>query len=127
MRYLVLAILVAGCSQEEKPWQKMAARVVWNTYPGVPFDPPEIEWREDKCGDGTRAGVQLDDGCYAGYTMSGYYVIIAWRGGYTASAFAHELLHANQFFRGLYDPNHFGREWSLVETANENLISRGIY
>lgn len=136
MRTFIVLLFLSGCGNypgpleaptyEQKPRQAEAVALVWGVYPMVQASPPPIEWREDRCGDKTKAGVRYRGECYSGLYFPGGRAMIAWRGSYTVSAFAHELLHANQWGRGWEDPNHLSTEWGLVQEANELLVMMGI-
>ena len=89
------------------------------------FTAPPVEWREDECG-GPANGVRYRDRCYAGLYLPGDRALVAWRGSYRDSAYAHELMHALQWFRGIEDPDHLRDEWKLVGQANESLAADGL-
>ena len=126
MRWLPLALVALGCGAD-RPGQIDAHRLVWSeVYAADPMgSAPPIEWREDECG-GALAGVRYDGQCYAGLYLPNDRALVAWRGTFHESAFAHELMHALQYLHGVEDPAHLRPEWSAVAKANEKLLAAGL-
>lgn len=120
MRLALILMLMAGCGYYEQPRQAEAVTLVWSLYPKS-GDPPPIEWRDDGCGE--LPAISAYGACLAGVYYPGDHAVVAWRGSYAASAFAHELMHANQWQRGTDDFAHSSPDWRLVPLANEKLAS----
>jgi hypothetical protein len=124
---LVGLVLLAGCgpSYPEQAGQERALPIVWTAAFQADAQPPAIEWREDDCG-GPLPGVREDGACYAGLYLRGDHALVAWRGSFHASAYAHEMMHALQWGHGVEDPQHTRPEWSLVDRANAALRAAGL-
>jgi len=127
MRLASLAPLLAlaGCGFPTQPEQSRAEEVVWRGTFAAPDAPPPIEWRQDECG-GPLAGARYEGQCYAGLYLRGDRALVAWRGSFHQSAYAHELMHALQWSRGIEDPQHLRPEWTLVDAANRALDGDGL-
>jgi hypothetical protein len=132
MKRLAFLLLLGGCSAPpplpQRPHQDRALQLVWDHTLGATDAPPQIEWREDVCTKSTKkdAAVVHDGECYAGLFLRGDRALIAWRGSYTKSAFAHELIHAWQWSKGVDDPKHkVKKDWELETAANEALEGEG--
>ena len=122
-----LAFVGAGCGGVPMPEgvEARALAIVWDTVYAAPESPPIVEWREDDCG-GVDPGVRYGSRCYAGLYLRNDRALVAFRGPIHQSAYAHELMHALQWYRGIEDPDHVRAEWSLVARANEALASDGM-
>ena len=108
----------------EQPAQAEVTAIVRRTLEAARDEaPPPVEWRRDDCG--KLPGVREGGVCYAGLYLRGDRALVAWRDSYHASAFAHELLHALQWQRGIDDPEHRRDEWKLVNQANAALVVAG--
>ena len=116
--------LHVGCGLPAQPGQERAEVIVWEAVYGAASAPPPIEWREDDCG-GPLAGARYEGRCYAGLYLRNDRALVAWRGSFHASSYAHELLHAYQWSRRVEDWDHQRPEWSLVEDANAKLAAAG--
>ncbi len=131
MKTILLAILLwTGCAAPAPmPRQAEALAIVWTDTYSMQVDPPEISWWTTNCPNNptTLTAVYFNDMCYAGLTFSYYHTDVAWRGSFSSSAFAHELMHVAQAHRGLSDPNHaVVGDWSLVDVANTFLKGAGL-
>jgi hypothetical protein len=139
---LVMMALGAGCGSEathlEMPDQDEALAVVRDVFatalPGAALDaPPSIEWSEAVCprpaADGRMKTAVIDaqGTCYAGLTRD-CKVQVAWRGRFSASAFAHELMHCYITRLGLSDPQHDRHPdlWQLAGEADTALAQAGL-
>jgi len=121
----VLLLFLPACSEPivKRPYQDSAVKLVLDYYGAD--DTMMIEWREDVCPGYDATAVVYDGKCYSGLTF-GEYSLIALRGSYSSSAFAHELLHAAMSQKGIYDPEHKRDEWGvLVPVANDMLKVKG--
>lgn len=99
--------------------------MVWSALYAANGSPPPVEWREDDCGE-PRKGARYAGVCYAGLYLRDDHALVAWRGSIHESSYAHELMHAFQWQRGIEDPDHLRPEWTLVNTANEQLAASGL-
>jgi hypothetical protein len=131
-RALALALL-AGCSaappadETPMPGQAQALAIVWQGAFQADQAPPPIAWSELRVDAGAATAVEYDGRIYSGvYTADGV-AMVAWRGSFHASAFAHELMHAWQADQGIVDPLHQRREdWQRVDAANDALVQAGL-
>lgn len=90
---------------------------------------PAIEWPEGRpCGSQPRAIVSASGVCLAGAAYpEGNYVEVIWLGSFSASAFAHELMHVHLYNLGDDDPTHSRPEWGyLLSAANQALSNEGL-
>lgn len=131
MKPLLLLLLLSSCSPNysQYPHQQQAETIVWALYPQVNSSPPSVEWFTKDCpyAQVDLSAVVYEGMCYSGLTLDAEYSMVAWRGSFSSSAFSHELLHANQYDRNIYDPNHLLPEWNvLVPIANSALLSAGL-
>lgn len=124
---LAATCAVAGCGAPVMPEgvEARARGIVWDAVYAAPEAPPTVEWREDDCG-GADPGVRYGARCYAGLYLRDDRALVAFRGPIHRSAYAHELMHALQWFRGIEDPDHLRPEWTLVDRANVALASDGL-
>ncbi len=132
MNRLSLLLFLAGCGGAtqlpQHPFQDTAVSLVWDETLGAQTPPPPIEWHEDTCptSKSKDAAVVVDGKCYAGLFLRDDKALIAWRGSYSSSAFAHELVHAWQWSRGIDDPDHeLKADWKLADEANKKLRKQG--
>lgn len=131
LRVVGLCAVLAGCVAQpalpEQPGQPEATALVWQQVFGATLAPPPVEWREDTCPGREQgpAAVVYGGACYAGLYLPDGTALVAWRGTFSASAFAHELMHAWQYVRGIEDADHDREEWELVKEANGLLADAG--
>jgi hypothetical protein len=126
---LSLATSSIACqSFPQQPNQAQAAQIVWQQIFAAPAEPPLVEWHEDVCPGHQQgpAAVLWQEQCFAGLTLDGDLSRVAWRGSFSQSAFAHELLHALQARRGVFDPGHTLPDWANVPIANHALEAAGL-
>src|SRR5580693_5993877 len=101
MKRLLLLLLLSSCSPSfpQYPNQKTAEAIVWANYPKVNGSPPNVEWFTESCPTSPTidlSAVVYEGMCYSGLTIDADFSMVAWRGSFSSSAYAHELLHANQ-------------------------------
>ena len=119
-----LALFLASCALV-RPAAPL--EIVWNQTYQATCSPPPIKWDAGaECTDATGTfpdAFEYKGSCYWGlFWPTTYTAEVVWRGSYSQSAFAHELLHAWQWCRGVIDYEHAGPEWkTLLPAANENL------
>lgn len=125
MRAFVLAVLLVGCAPAQHLDEPTA--IVWEETFRAKCTAPTMEILYDATCYERVNSFEYTNNCYSGlYLPATHHVIIAWRGSYSSSAFAHELLHGWQACRGIFDYNHENDEWKFfVPYANSNLIARG--
>lgn len=130
---LLAALFIAACSPDPEvdmgPTEVAARRIVWTDVFKARWSPPRVKWWHTTCpslpGD-TRTAVVSDDGtCYSGLFLP-YDCHVAWRGSYSSSAYVHELMHAWQYTRGVWDPGHTNSEWSTVPEVEALLRREGL-
>ena len=122
------ALVAAGCGGRSPMAPEAEARaleIVWTQAFAATETPPIVEWREDDCG-GDVAGVRYQARCYSGLYLRDDRALVAWRESFFSSAYAHELMHALQWYRGVEDPEHERPEWQAVDAANATLAARGL-
>lgn len=142
-RLLVASLfLLAACGADLEPGQRpgedAARAVVEATFvagmPAAVLDRarPRIRWHETACPypaqDGAvRTAVIEGDTCYAGLSR-GCALDVAWRGTFSRSAFAHELMHCYLSEMGRSDPAHdrHPEAWALVGQADAALADSGL-
>jgi len=138
--FLLGALLLSGCVHFKKSIaptgiqyldnQAKAEQIVWYQYYKMTIKPPVIEWRNDKCPDHPDSGALIyqDGTCYYGLFYGNLWKIyLAWRGSFSKSAYAHELLHAYLNSKGIYDPDHTRPEWNtMIPEANKLLENAGL-
>ena len=115
------------------PGQAEALAVVWVQAFQCVDAPPPITWWTTSCpaaAGGVKPGkptaVYLDGKCYDGLSY-GWGSDVAWRGSFSKSAFAHELMHDAQGREGIIDPNHQrSDDWAKVDVANAMLADQGL-
>lgn len=121
----VLGLALSGClappEYVQRPGQREAIQLVWSYIYGMFGElPPRIQWRCDHCPEFPDACnvIESNGRCVGGYfVVSSYLAVVGtdpddyiWD-----SSFAHELLHAALYRRGLgADPRHERPEWFLV-------------
>lgn len=133
--------VVAGCGigGDVTPLarQDEAIAIVWSSY-GMTGTPPSIHWFRDDCtiltNHGTLAhyhGVSSED-CNPGAYNDYYDVVQLGVGPHEMfsqqdTPFAHELMHAAQQRRGVYDPGHaIASDWGRVQAADDALKAAGL-
>lgn len=135
---IVLALALVACASIERdqrdPDREIEAQaidIVWRDAFGMISAPPAIDWWHERCPEhpsDLRAAVVLDGTCYSGlFWPSRFSIDIAWRGSFSSSAFAHEMMHAKMWLDGEPpDVDHESLSWSLAEAANEALDLEGL-
>jgi len=134
MRSTLCAVLLAfagGCGAElpAQDGQSLALSLVWTDTLHADFPPPLVEWRQDLCPGSAadKSAVVYQGTCYSGLYLRDDRALIAWRGRFSSSAFAHELVHAWQWSRGIDDPLHERTpDWTLATTAEASLADAGL-
>ena len=132
MKLLALTLLAAGCGAQgpdetPMPGQAQALAIVWSQTFGADAAPPPIAWSELHVDAGSATAVEYDGQIYAGVFTPDGVAMIAWRGTFHESAFAHELMHGLQADRGESDPGHKrDKDWKLVKKANDALEDAGL-
>jgi len=161
MRPLLLSLLLLSCScawllyphkaPVSKPRQDEALKIVRDTYRpllGAKVDTAtmHVRWSDKLCPYPDASGVKrtavIHNGkCFAGLTFMGGEVLVAWRGSFSKSAFAHELMHtflnASGHGNWLIDPVAPGTTRpgnltpcaecvALVDAANATLAGAGL-
>ena len=127
-RFIVWVGALGGCAQEY-PQHADQARItesIWRSYGGDGVEPP-VEWREDRCPSAATdapSAVVIDGACYAGLYLRDDHILVAWRGSFHSSAFAHELMHAWQWEHGVDDPEHLiAADWTRAQAADATLAA----
>ena len=107
----------------------VARTTVWNEYFKSREAPPTVKWWYMRCptrpDDPRTAVVTVEGLCYSGLFW-GYNCDVAWRGSFSKSAYAHELMHAWQDTRGIFDPAHKLPEWTEITNINVTLSEMGL-
>src|SRR5262249_14132020 len=124
MRYLLGFSLLMTCCVvgyvPAFPEQDRALYIVWRGELGQTAEPPAIEWHTDDCGwrwpDHTVVYCVNDGtGEYGGRFYKPTFTIAVGEPtpghSFSSQDFAHELMHAAQWLRGVDDPNHTLPEW----------------
>jgi len=141
-RYL-LALLLAGCSAPVIPGspdfieeQDVALQIIWQGAYRRTDPPPQIRWvseSQQNCTDprSGKRGIRTLIGCVEGLTLSPKAVSVSWHDGdrFSGTALAHELVHAAQARRLVYDFNHHTAEFQpggAVDQANAMLFNAGL-
>lgn len=128
-----------------KPRETEARSIVKGVYKGTLGDKVDsakvrVYWSDALCPypaeDGTyKTAVVFDRKCYAGLTFIGGHCKVAWRGSFSSSAYAHELLHAylnatghggEQIDLPDGDPKLCGWCRELEREANRRLVAAGL-
>ena len=136
MKCFVFAVAaLIGCGAPvELPGQSAAVSLVWRDHYGAPLaEAPPVFWHWDRCPtspDGPAAVLWTNsDGatvCLSGLYTRGVEIDLAWRGGLSDSALAHELMHALQWRSGIDDPDHTRTDdWARAADANTALRDAG--
>lgn len=106
-----------------------ARQIVWREHFKEGSTPPPVHWWYGRCpskpDDLRTAVVTLSGICYSGLFYP-YQCDVAWRGSFSKSAYSHELMHAWQHTRGIFDPGHSLDEWSQIPIIDVDLASRGL-
>lgn len=129
---LGLAFVAAGCGtppsdEAPMPGQDQAVAIVWRGAFGATQDPPPIAWSELHVDAGKATAVEYDGQIYSGIFTPDGVAMVAWRGSFHDSAFAHELMHALQAYENVDDPQHKrDKDWKQVKKANEALEDAGL-
>lgn len=133
MRY-ALALLLAGCMLpgvgRYHPGQDEASRAAWEIYGhDEGDDPPDILWVEGSDLDCVQPSCGLPGFTWRGECLGGLTevpwvisVALAPDQPLASTALAHELEHADQAQRWVFDPRHHRREWApggIVDQARE--------
>jgi hypothetical protein len=136
IRPLLTALAVAGCAAPADPvvsrgTEEIQARdIVWHELFQAEGDAPTVVWWYDTCPDhpgNPRSAVYLQGTCYSGlFREALWQADVAWRGSYSKSAYAHELMHAWQAERGIHDPDHKTAEWRELGRINAELKKLGL-
>ncbi len=138
-----LGLLAAGCTGPLMPGtpifmddQESAVRIIWNDVYGRTDAPPEIRWvqpEQQNCVDpySGRNGFKSVVGCVEGLTMSPRSVSVSWNEGdtFSVTALAHEMVHAAQARRLVFDSKHHTAEFQpggAVDQANAALADQGL-
>ena len=138
-----LVLLFAGCNAPVMPGspgfidqQDVALQIIWQEAYGRTDPPPQIRWvseEEQNCTDPTsgRRGIKTVVGCVEGLTLSPNAVSVSWHDGdsFSVTALAHELVHAAQARRLVFDYNHHTAEFQpggAVDQANARLSDAGL-
>jgi hypothetical protein len=138
---VVIAIVCFGCA--ELPGsavyiqdQEVAVGMIWEGILGRADSPPEVRWvqpDEQNCIDphSGRSGFKTFLGCREGLTLSGDAVSVSWREDdtFSTTVLAHELVHAAQARRLVFDPKHHTAEFQpggAVDQANGMLSDAGL-
>lgn len=113
-----------------RPNELYALTTVWDVYFQAEVDPPTVIWWDEPCPDDSACldtAVVIQGICYAGYFRPHLWQAdVAWRGRFSQSAYVHELTHAWQATRGVFDANHESDEWMLVDLINADLANVGL-
>lgn len=113
MKFATFALALAMACAPHDP----AAEVVWRFY-NAPGDPPPIIWYAERC-----LPESPTPACWAGrYEPFGAAEVAGSDSPPSATALAHELMHARQWLRDrVQDPEHLRPEWTEVMKANDAL------
>jgi hypothetical protein len=139
----VLGLLLAGCNGPLFPGtpifmedQDSAVRIVWQESFGREDAPPEIRWVSPEGQNcitkhSVRPGFKTIVGCVEGLTMSPNSISVSWHEGdtFSATVLAHELVHAAQARRLVFDSGHHTAEFQpggAVDQANGMLSDAGL-
>jgi hypothetical protein len=139
----VLGVILSGCTGRLMPGsavfmedQDTAVRMIWQEAYRRTDGPPEIRWvppEEQNCTDphSGRRGFKSLVGCVEGLTVSPSTVSVSWNEGdvFSVTALAHELVHAAQARRLVFDSNHHSPEFQpggAVDQANALLSDGGL-
>jgi hypothetical protein len=116
--------------------QEVAVQMIWEGVLGRGDAAPEVRWVEAGEQNGTdphsgRAGFETFVGCVEGLTLSGDAVSVSWSEGdtFSVTVLAHELVHAAQARRFVFDPKHHTaafRPGGAVDQANAALSDVGL-
>lgn len=130
-----LALLAAACSgpapwpdTERGPDEDAARELAWPALGGEDA-PPAVVWWYGGCpgDDSGKTAVVVEGVCYAGLFRPPERVDVAWRGAYSRSGYAHEMMHRVQWQRGVSDPDHLvAEDWGLVREVNADLADAGL-
>lgn len=150
---MVLLFVVGSCAwllhpyrePRPKPREDEALTIVKGVFrlglgPAADKVKTRVYWSDTLCpypaADGTRkTAVVYDRRCYAGLTFLGGTCRVAWRGSFSSSAYAHELLHAHlnatghgseQIDLADGDPKLCGWCRELEREANRRLSAAGL-
>jgi len=132
--FIVAALGFAACSAPpEMPGQTEAVELVWKQAYGCTDQAPQLTWWMTSCPaaaggvhPGKPTAVYLDGKCYDGLSYV-WGSDVAWRGSFSKSAFAHELMHDAQGREGITDPDHQrAADWAKVTVANSMLDAAGL-
>lgn len=137
MRFVVLFALLScgGSTQYDctlgKPGECQAVDIVWRESLKQTTAPPPIVWHSVECTTEWGApGFFYGGYCSRGFcsTSALWQVDLIWTGGYSDSAFAHELLHSYLLHNfGNNDINHSRDEWKTVlPYLNQKLRESGL-
>jgi hypothetical protein len=127
-----LALSAAGCGAQTPqetpmPGQDQALAIVWRGAFNAAQDPPPVSWSELHVDGGSKTAVEYDGHVYSGIFTDDGVAMVAWRGSFHDSAFAHELMHALQSYEDVIDPDHKrDKDWKLVKKANDALEDAGL-
>jgi hypothetical protein len=140
---LGIGLCLVGCNAPMMPGtpqfidqQDTAVQIIWQEAYGRSDGPPEIRWvseDEQNCVDPTsgNGGFRTLVGCVEGFTLSYKTVSVSWHDGdsFSVTALAHELVHAAQARRLVFDYNHHTAEFQpggAVDQANARLSDAGL-
>lgn len=148
---LLAAVHAAACAAPGTPEvsrgsdEELARTIVWYEIFAAETEPPEVVWWYETCPEvgnpdapgkpedtpgnkpDTRTAVYIDGHCYSGlFRPHLWRADVAWRGSFSTSAYAHELMHAWQAERGIRDPQHKNDEWLEVPAIDAELAAAGL-
>lgn len=131
-----LLVVLAACGpidpQVERGADEIRARqIVWHEQLNVDYYVPTVKWFYGTCPlkpDDPRTAIFYEGKCYSGLWFEVPWVAtVAWRGKFSTSAYAHELIHAWQTTKGIYDPDHLiTADWAYEQTAGSALANEGL-
>lgn len=129
VRLAIFCSVLAGCSAPPvvMPGQDTANAIVWRSVYHQTHGLPVEHWDNNCLGPHGEQGLLYDGTCLGGTYGLGWEIDVAWTGKFSASAFAHELLHAKQALVGIYNYNHDDAEWMFeLPAANAALMEAGL-
>lgn len=132
----ITAIFLIGCGPPEDPpaergvAEVKAREIVWHQEFKSNWPAPTVVWWYGTCPtaqNDPRTAVVIGGVCYSGLTFPDEMKCnVAWRGSFSTSAYTHELMHAWQATRGIYDPQHMLAEWNRVPEIDAELSANGL-
>ncbi len=148
---LAVLMCLCGCGAEtaspdvvpvvaERPEEARAFAIVREAFDrgmgmqGLLDSAPPVRWSFQVCpkraADGTLKTAVVDEAgrCYSGLAYPGCDLRVAWRGSFSTSAYAHEIMHCLLDRAGRSDPEHVNEPaaWVLVEDTDRALAQSGL-